>query len=649
MPDTQQSQRAVLPEETHRRGQLVLRTLLILLVPSLSAAVTLLLVRATTRLPLPTPNSSPHVPIIVMVVFLTALIVLVRLGRPTLSALLLIGVWTLITTAVTVRGGISSIGPAFWIIPICAAGLLIDGVASISLAALATVLVGSMAWLEMQGLPMVSQPQLPLVSPPFQFAAAPLVSAGVWAGLFWTVALLTSLLAGGLQRALNQSREQEEALRDLSDQLESRVAAQTAELAQRATRAEALYQVSQALTSTLDLKQMLALIAQQAARLLEFDSAQVLLQQAEGSFESLGSYPSSDSQEDATTGSAQPSDLNEARSPAPLAGRSPAPLPGLTALEPLLRELAQAREPRVVAIARSPAQPARRVTDRSDGDTIAAALMLPMHFGTSLSGVLMLTNADGRAECDNDDLVLGQGLADQAAVAIANAQLLDQAREAATLEERTRLARDIHDTLAQGLTGVVVQLGAAQRALAIAPEEAREHLSLAQHMARESLAEARRSVWNLRSPALDRGDLAGALQALTLRPLGADVSVTFEQRGEPWLLSSAVESTLLRVCQEALVNVAKHAKATEAAVLLEYTPDDLRLSIDDDGMGFDTRALEQAASPPGPWSGFGLVGMRERVNDLGGTLEITAGSSGGERGTHILAVVPRPAREVSNR
>jgi signal transduction histidine kinase len=660
MPDTLQSQRAVLPEDTERRGQLVLRTLLVLLVPILSAAITLLLVRAITQSPTPTPASSPHVSIIVMVVFFTALVVLVRLGRPTLSALLLIGVWTLITTVVTVRGGIASIGPAFWIIPICAAGLLIDGVASISLAALATVLVGSMAWLEMQGLSMVTDPQLPLVSPPFQFAAAPLVLSGIWAGLFWTVALLTSLLAGGLQRALNQSREQEEALRDLSDQLEARVAAQTAELAQRATRAEALYEVSQALTSTLDLREILALIAEQAARLLEFDSAQVLLQQAEGGFESLGSYPSSGSQEDATTASDQPSDLSEARSPAPAAGRSTALCPELTDLEPLLSELAQAREPSVVAITRSPAgsagrspaQPSGPAEDRSDGDMSAAALILPMHFGTSLSGVLMLTNADGRAECGSDDLVLGQGLADQAAVAIANAQLLDQAREAATLEERTRLARDIHDTLAQGLTGIVVQLGAAQRALAVAPEEAREHLSLAQHMARESLAEARRSVWNLRSPALDRGDLAGALQALTLRPLGADVSVTFEQRGEPWLLSSAVESTLLRVCQEALVNVAKHAEATEAAVLLEYTPDDLRLSIDDDGVGFDTQALEQAASPLGPWSGFGLVGMRERMNALGGTLEITAESRlprGGEGGTHILAVVPRPVREVSNR
>ena len=108
-----------------------------------------------------------------MAVFLTALIILVRLGRPTISALLLIGVWTLFTTLATLRGGVASIGPAFLVIPICAAGLLIDGVASLSLAALATVLVGSLAWLEKFGFYTVSTPQLPLVASPFPLMALP--------------------------------------------------------------------------------------------------------------------------------------------------------------------------------------------------------------------------------------------------------------------------------------------------------------------------------------------------------------------------------------------------------------------------------------------------------------------------------------------
>lgn len=598
-------------EETQRRSQLVLQALPVLLIPALSAIVTALLVSLTLRTTIRpvAESSSPHpgvIGVIVIAVFLTALIVLVRLGRPTVSALVLIGVWTLITTLASLRGGVASIGPAFLVIPICAAGLLIDGIASLSLAAMATVLVGGLAWMQMLGLYAPSVPLLPLVSTPLPPRVLPLFTAGVWTGLFWTVALLTWLLAGGLQRALAQSREQALALRELSDQLEGRVAAQTAELARRASRAEALYEVSQALTSTLDLDQVLALIAEQAARLLSFDSAQVLLQQPDGGFASLGAYPAG-----------QPVDVD---------GR-------LAALEPLLREMAAHHEPSVVPLpgpVPATGQP-------------AAALMLPMHYRTGFAGVLMLSNPNGSVGCGSDDLILGQGLADQAAVAIANARLLSQAREAATLEERTRLARDIHDTLAQGLTGVVVQLGAAQRAMAVAPEESREHLVLAQRLARESLAEARRSVWNLRAPALERGDLGDALKALTVRPLGANVSVTFGQRGESWELSSAIESTLLRVCQEALINVAKHARATEAGVLLEYLPDSVRLSIRDNGIGFDQQSLDEIASTPGPWGGFGLVGMRERLGALGGTLELSH-----EGGAHILAAIPRP-RETTLR
>src|SRR5262249_36809739 len=152
------------------------------------------------------------------------------------------------------------------------------------------------------------------------------------------------------------------------------------------------------------------------------------------------------------------------------------------------------------------------------------------------------------------------------------ARLLEQEREAATLAERARLAREIHDTLAQGLTGIVVQLGAAQRALAADALAADQHIDLAQHMAREALSEARRSVWNLRAPALERGDLGDALRGLISRPLRPETVAHFEQRGEPRPLPPGVESALLRVCQESLVNVAKHAGATHVDVLLEYTP-----------------------------------------------------------------------------
>ena len=135
--------------------------------------------------------ASPVSPIIVMTVFLTALIILVRLGRPTVSALLLIGVWTLMTTLGPLRSGVSSLGPAFLVIPICAAGLLIDGVASLSLAALATVLVAAWpGWRRRACMSRVTQRLRSRCSrPPSRL--------GFLGGLFWTVALLTWLLAGG--------------------------------------------------------------------------------------------------------------------------------------------------------------------------------------------------------------------------------------------------------------------------------------------------------------------------------------------------------------------------------------------------------------------------------------------------------------------
>ena len=598
MPDSPSHAHHIPVDEREPRGRLALGTLSVLLLPIISVLISGIVLYLTDSTVLPPPGlparaASPVIPIIIMTIFFTAILVLVRLGRPRMSALLLIGAWTLVTSLGLLRNGLASPWPALLVMPICAAGLVIDGAASISLAALATVLVSALGWLEMRG----------LYAAPVQvgaFAVQPPDAAivGFWVVLFWTTALLISILAGELQRALQKSREQAQALQELSASLEARVAAQTAELAQRAARAEALYEVSQAVTSTLDLNQLLGLITGQAARLLNFDSAQVLLQQEDGSLESLGAYGS----------------------PSSVGGE-------ISALTPIFQEQRKPREARVIRWPQS---------DHDPGGTERMALMLPMRYGTTVSGVLVLTNADGRANCGQDDLILGQGLADQAAVAIANAQLLAQTRETAMLEERTRLARDIHDTLAQGLTGIVVQLGAAQRALVVAPDESREHLALAQRMARESLAEARRSVWNLRAPALDRGDLADALRSVAVRPLGSDVVVTFELTGEPWPLTTAIESTLLRVAQEALANVARHSQATAARLALVYTADSVQLSLSDNGVGFDPQAAAEDGITPGPWGGFGLIGMRERVAALGGSLAVTS-----HDGVQVLAAIPR--------
>ena len=222
-------------------------------------------------------------------------------------------------------------------------------------------------------------------------------------------------------------------------------------------------------------------------------------------------------------------------------------------------------------------------------------------------------------------------------------ELLEQSREAAVLEERARVARDIHDTLAQGLTGIVVQLSAAQRAMEIAPDDARQHMQLAQDMARESLAEARRSIWNLRTGHLERGELRDALAGVAQRASSEKMRVTFETRGEVWAIHADVESALLRVAQEALVNVGKHANATQAVLLLEYAPDAVHLMIHDNGVGMDDDVLSNT-QVRGPESGFGLMGMRERIQQWGGTLELK-----NQDGAKIEATIPRARAERTDK
>src|SRR3954471_19158083 len=200
MQNPTDNQHSPIPSETERRGALVLRTLPILLIPIFVTAVALTLLRLTLGSefqPPPDrpggPSFSPLIPIVVLVVFFSALIILVRLGRPTISALIMIAVWTLLTTLGALQSGVTSYFPALLIIPICVAGLLIDGVASISLAALGAILVASVAWLEQHNLT-----PTPRVPPPFIIENQVYLAASFWIAIFATVAALTWLLAGSL-------------------------------------------------------------------------------------------------------------------------------------------------------------------------------------------------------------------------------------------------------------------------------------------------------------------------------------------------------------------------------------------------------------------------------------------------------------------
>ena len=212
--------------------------------------------------------------------------------------------------------------------------------------------------------------------------------------------------------------------------------------------------------------------------------------------------------------------------------------------------------------------------------------------------------------------------------------LLQQERDLAVLEERNRMAREIHDTLAQGFTGIVLQLEAAEQASERSPTEVPNHLSRAMNLARESLQEARRSVRNLVPHALEQLPLEAALQE-EVHKFAAEgrEKASFTLSGDSRVLPSDLQAALLRICQESLTNVRRHARATEVRVDLTFYPEAVRLGVQDNGIGFDLEHVKVN----GKEEGFGLIGMEERARLLRGSLSIR---SNGGKGTLVEARVP---------
>jgi signal transduction histidine kinase len=206
-------------------------------------------------------------------------------------------------------------------------------------------------------------------------------------------------------------------------------------------------------------------------------------------------------------------------------------------------------------------------------------------------------------------------------------------REAGALAERARLSREIHDTLAQGLSSMNLLLQAADQEWDSEPAQARGHVRQAAATARENLAEARRFVRGLASPALDGASLTDALARLcaaTERDTG--IPVRFAVVGPIAPLGVDNEVALLRVAQGALANVRQHAHARRTAVTLTYGDQEVTLDVYDDGTGFDPAAV----------TGYGLTGIRERIAHLGGTVVVE--SAPGE-GTALAVSLPlREAR-----
>jgi PAS domain S-box-containing protein len=260
-------------------------------------------------------------------------------------------------------------------------------------------------------------------------------------------------------------------------------------------------------------------------------------------------------------------------------------------------------------------------------------LAIPMFMLGEVRGFIGIQHTEERAYRP-EEIELAQALAHHVMIATHEAELGEQRRHAVLLQERTRMARDIHDTLAQGFTGVIIQLDTAVEALRDEePEAAAKHIRRARDLARDSLTEARRSVHALRPQALEKAEFADALRAIiTNTTAGTSLRSDFQVKGDPCKLQPSVEENLLHIGQEALTNALKHACATTFQARLSFDSEAVRLELRDNGKGF----LVHNANG----GGIGLIGMKERAEQIGATLTVTSKPG---RGTTIVAVSAYPA------
>lgn len=256
-------------------------------------------------------------------------------------------------------------------------------------------------------------------------------------------------------------------------------------------------------------------------------------------------------------------------------------------------------------------------------------VLVPLILGSRPLGFIGFCFREYRASLpQNIELIMT--LAQQATLAIHLTNLAEKSRQAAILEERNRMAREIHDTLAQAFTGVIVQLGAASRIVAHDLVEVQAHITQARDLAREGLAEARRSLNALRPQILETSNLPKAFNRFVNQ-----MSASLERQiicnviGQVYSLSVEIENNLLRIGQEALTNALKHASASEIKIELVYEPTRFILRVKDNGQGLHTDSLSMV-------KGFGLMGIKERSDRIGAQLTIQSAPG---QGTEIIILI----------
>ncbi len=247
-------------------------------------------------------------------------------------------------------------------------------------------------------------------------------------------------------------------------------------------------------------------------------------------------------------------------------------------------------------------------------DGLKWAASFPVSSGSDTAGVLILAwNTHPQLSPEQIDLCETAGAL--IGVALRQDALIERSSEVATLHERARLARDIHDSVTQSITAAVLNIETADRSLDGDPAAARRALAIAKQLARESLVDLRRSIWNLRSDLMHSRALADALDECA-RPLRASgIACNVEVHGATAAMPGETAEAVRSIAREALSNVLRHSKASSAEVVVIGSPTGVTLTVADDGIGIAGVYSEGS---------FGLLGMEERAQSAGGTLRITS-------------------------
>jgi PAS domain S-box-containing protein len=280
---------------------------------------------------------------------------------------------------------------------------------------------------------------------------------------------------------------------------------------------------------------------------------------------------------------------------------------------PMWPRLRQSKDPIWFDLTKEPDAPNR---DWYLGQGVVGGLVLPMLLGDELIGWTVARSTSPK-RFPAEDIRVAQALVQQAAIAVYMERLAEQGRRAAVLEERNRMAREIHDTLAQGFTAIALQLETARISLDRGRGDVRDIIAKTRDLARQNLAEARRSVWALKPQLLEDGGLPDAFRgALATVTRGTSVAARFELHGSPRNLPEEVEQDTLRIGIEAATNSVKHSGASTVHVDLTYGARELRLKVRDNGAGFDMERVTDGS--------FGMTSMRQRAVRLGGKIEIVS-------------------------